>query len=223
MSLSSLLLPHSALLGSFAVSRETPFVGEAWTLLPSTTDDVAGADQRFAVGVHLCQVGAGTVRALVVTSHDGLKWCAAGAGSLLDQDGAEVYEVVEPTRLLRFVAIVTFLGGTPAPGHVLAASLLSNGRFQLTKSGRSVSLALGSDTPVEIARKSGRATLPAGQVEVNVIFENPWPDALYAVVATPEGEPVACWISHRTALGFHLRATAPANQDTLVHWMATHD
>lgn len=224
MSLSSFLLAHTAVLGLVATPRTTPYVGDALALMTSNTDDVASADQRFGVSIHLKQTGSGTSRALVVTSHDGVKWCVAAAGTLLDRDGAEVYEIIEPTRLLRFVAVVTVLTGDPAHSHILAASLLSNGRFQLTKATKTVNLALAVvDATVETASKNGRATLSTGQSQVDVVFQKPWQNASYTIVASPEGEPVACWVTNRTALGFRLRVTAPVGQDTPVHWMAVHD
>ena len=224
MSISGLFLAHVAALGAFTTPRDTAWTGEAFALMPSNTDDVASADQRFAVGLYLKQTGPGTVRALVVTSHDGVKWTLAAAGTLLSQNGAEVLEVVETTRLLRFVAVVTQLTGNPAPSHVLSATLLSNGRFTLNRVQKTVSADLAAvDADAEAASKTGRATVPQGQALVDVVFQRPWQNASYAVVATPEGEAVACWVANRTALGFRLHLSAPVAQATPVHWIAVHD
>ena len=223
MSLTSLLLAHAAVLGAFTTPRNTAYTGDAWTLMPSNTDDVAAADQRFAVAVHLKQTGAGTVRALVVTSHDGGTWALAAASTLLSQDGAEVFEVLETTRLLRFVAVVTVLTGSPLPNHTLSASLMSNGRFNVNKVAKTVSTTLAVvDASVEVSSRNGRATLPNGQSQVDVVFQRPWQNNAYTIVATPESE-VASWVTNRTALGFRLRTSGPVGQDTTIHWMAVHD
>ena len=224
MSLTSLLLAHAAVLGAFTTPRNTAYTGDAWTLMPSNTDDVAAADQRFAVAVHLKQTGAGTVRALVVTSHDGTTWALAAAGTLLSENGAEIFEILETTRLLRFVAVVTVLTGTPAPNHTLSASLMSNGRFTVNKVSKTVTTTLATvDANVEVSTRNGRATLPVNQSQVDVVFQRPWQDSAYTIVATPEGEAVATWVTNRTALGFRLHTTGPVAQETTIHWMAVHD
>jgi hypothetical protein len=224
MSLTSLLLAHAAVLGAFTTPRNTAYTGDAWALLPSNTDDVAAADQRFAVAVHLKQTGAGTVRSVVVTSHDGVTWAVAAASTVLSQDGAEIFEVLETTRLLRFVAVVTVLTGNTLPNHTLSASLMSNGRFNVNKVSKTVSTALAKvDASVETSTRNGHATIPNGQSQVDVVFQTPWQNTAYTVVATPEGEAVASWVSTRTATGFRLQVSGPVGQDTTVHWMAVHD
>ena len=224
MSLSGIFLSHTALLGALATPGNTDQTGPTWAILPSTTDDVEADQQKYAVAVHLKQIGAGTARALVVTSHDGVTWCVAAASTLLSQAGQEVYEVMEPSRLLRHVAVVTLLTGNPKPNHVYAASLLSNGRFQLMRASKTVSLSLAVvNAAVELSNKSGRATVANGQSQKDVTFQVPWPNLAYTVVATPEDEAVACWVSNRTALGFRLNTASPVDCDTTVHWMAVHD
>jgi len=223
MSISGLFLAHGAVLGAFVTPRDAASTGDAYALMPAVTDDVPSADQRFAVAFHLKQTGAGTVRALVLTSPDGIKWALAAASTLLTADGGEVFEVLETARLLRFVAVVTTLTGAPSPNHVLSATLLSNGRFNVNKVPKTVSADLAVvDATVETSSKTGRAVVPNGQAQVDVTFQRPWQNASYAVVATPGAE-FACWTSNRTALGFRLHLSAPAGADTAVHWMAVHD
>jgi hypothetical protein len=222
MSLTSLLLAHASVLGAFTTPRSTAYTGDAWALLPSNTDDVAASDQRFAVAVHLKQTSAGTVRALVVTSHDGTTWALAAAGTLLSENGAEIFEVLETTRLLRFVAVVTVVTGSP--NHTLSASLMSNGRFTMNKVSKTVTTTLATvDASVEVSSRNGRATIPTNQSQVDVVFQKPWQTNAYTIVATPEGEAVASWVTNRTALGFRLHVSGPVAQDTTVHWMAVHD
>lgn len=224
MSLSGLFLSHTALLGALATPGNTDQAGHVWAILPSTTDDVEADQQKYAVAIHLKQLGAGTARALVVTSHDGVTWCVAAASRLLSGAGQEVYEVLEPTRLLRHVAVVTLLTGDPKPTHVFSASLLSNGRFQLMRASKTVSLSLAVvDAAVEASSKAGRAIVGDGQSQKDVAFQVPWTNAAYTVVATPEDEAVACWVSNRTATGFRLNTSGPVTGDTTVHWMAVHD
>jgi hypothetical protein len=224
MSISGIFLAYAVPLGVVGTARNTAFTGDAFALLPCVTDDVASADQRFAVSFHLKQTGAGTVRALVLTSVDGVVWVVAAESSLLSGDGAEVFEVVEVSRLLRFVAVVSELGGEQAPSHVLGVSLLSNGRFALNKVSKTVSAALAvAEGLTEAVGKSGRASLPSGQSAVNVIFSTPWEDALYSVSALPEGAAVSCWVSDVSESGFCLHTSAPVGQDTPIHWFAVHD
>lgn len=224
MSLSGLFLANTALLGALATPGNTDQTGHAWAILPSTTDDVVADQQKYGVAIHLKQFGAGTARALVVTSHDGVTWCVAAASTLLSQAGQEIYEVLEPTRLLRHVAVVTLLTGNPKPNHVYAASLISNGRFQLMRASKTVSLSLAVvNADVEQSSKAGRAIVADGQSQKDVTFQVPWPNAAFTVVATPEDEAVACWVSNRTALGFRLNTSGPVSGDTTVHWMAVHD
>ena len=224
MSLSGSFLAHNDKLGALATPGNTNQTGTAWAILESTTDDVEAAQQKYGVSIYLKQIGAGTVRALVVTSHNGIKWCVAAASTVLSQDGDEVYEVLEPTRLLRHVAVVTALTGTPKPNHIYAASLLSNGRVRLVRTDKTVDLALAVvDSSVEQDSKTGRATVLDGANQVDVTFPVPWPNVLYTVAATPEDEAVACWISDRSKFGFRLNTSGPVDGDTTIHWMAVHD
>jgi len=224
MSLAGTFLAHTALLGALATPGNTNQTGTAWAILESTTDDVEAAEQKYAVSIHLAQIGAGTVRALVVTSHDGIKWCVAAASSVLTEDGDEIYEVLEPTRLLRHVAVITVLTGTPKPSHVYAASLLSNGRVRFIRTNKTVDLALAVvDANVEQSAKNGRATVLDAASQVDVSFAIPWANIAYTVAVTPEDEAVSCWISDRTKLGFRINTSAPVDGDTQVHWMAVHD
>ena len=224
MSLSGTFLAHNALLGALTTPGDTNQTGTAWAILESTTDDVEAAQQKYAVSIHLRQIGPGTVRALAVTSHDGIKWCVAAASTVLSHEGEEVYEVLEPTRLLRHVAVVTVLTGTPKPNHVYAASLLSNGRVRLIRTDKTVDIALAVvNSSVEQDSKTGRATVLDGASQVDVTFPVPWANALYTVAATPEDEAVACWVSDRSKFGFRLNTSAPVDGDTTVHWMAVHD
>jgi hypothetical protein len=224
MSLSGLFLAHNALLGALLTPGNTDQTGTAWAILPSTTDDVEADQQKYAVAIHIKQIGAGTTRALVVTSHDGVQWAVAAASSVLTQAGQEIYEVIEPARLLRHVAVVTVLTGDPKPNHSFAASLLSNGRFQLMRTPKTVNLGLAVvNADVEQSSKAGRAVVLDGQSQVDVAFQVPWPNSAYTVVATPQDEAAACWITDRTGLGFRLHTSAPVDGDTLVHWMAVHD
>ena len=142
MSLAGTFLAHTALLGALATPGNTNQTGTAWAILESSTDDVEAAQQKYAVSIHISQVGAGTVRAQVLTSHDAIKWCVAAASTILTEDGDEIYEVLEPTRLLRHVAVVTVLTGNPKPSHTFSASLLSNGRIRLIRTGKTVDPAL---------------------------------------------------------------------------------
>ena len=224
MSLSGTFFAHTALLGALATPGNTAQTGIAWAILESTTDDVEAAEQKYAVSIHLAQIGAGTVRALVVTSHDGVKWCVAAASTILTEDGDEIYEVLEPTRLLRHVAVITVLTGTPKPNHVYAASLLSNGRVRFIRTGKTVDLALAViDANVEQSAKNGRATVLDAASQVDVSFPIPWANLAYTVAVTPEDEAVSCWIGDRTKLGFRINTSAPVDGDTIVHWMAIHD
>ena len=224
MSISGIFLAHTALLGALVTPGDTNQTGTAWAILPSTTDDVEADQQRYGVAIHLKQIGTGTARALVLTSHDGIAWAVAAASSVLSGDGQEVYEVLEPTRLLRHVAVITVLTGAPKPNHIFAASLLSNGRFQLVRTAKTVNAALAVvDASVEQSSKNGRAVVPDGQAQVDVIFPVPWANAAFSVTATPEDEAVGCWVSDRSKFGFRLETTAPVDGDTTVHWMAVHD
>lgn len=223
MSISGLFLAYAVPLGTFGTGRSTPYTGDAFALVPSATDDVPSADQRFAVSFHLKQTGAGTVRARLLTSPDGVRWALAAESTLLTADNTEVFEVVETSRLMRFVAVVTELTGSPGPSHVLGASLLSNGRISLNKVSKTVTADLAVPDATATEAKSGRATLPTGESAVDVTFQAPWDDTLYTVVALPEGAAVACWVTDLAASGFSLHASAPAGQDTPIHWIALHD
>ena len=224
MSLAGTFLAHTALLGSLHTPGNTNQTGNAWAILESTTDDVEAAEQKYAVSIHLAQIGAGTVRAQLVTSHDGVKWCVAAASSVLTQDGDEIYEVLEPARLLRHVAVITVLTGTPKPNHVYAASLLSNGRVRFIRTGKTVNLALAVvDANVEQSTKNGRATVLDAASQVDVSFAIPWANIAYTVAVTPEDEAVSCWISNRTKFGFRINTSGPVGGDTAIHWMAVHD
>ncbi len=224
MSLAGTFLAHAALLGALTTPTDTNQTGTAWAILESSTDDVEAAQQKYGVSIHLKQVGAGTVRALVLTSHDGVLWTVAAASSVLSEDGDEIYEVLEPTRLLRHVAVVTVLTGAPKPNHTFSAALLSNGRLRLIRTSKTVDAALAViDSSVVQDDKNGRATVLDGASQVDVAFAIPFANQAYTVVVTPEDEAVSCWVSDRGKLGFRIHTSAPVDGDTQVHWMAVHD
>jgi hypothetical protein len=224
MSLSGALLAHTTPLGVLLTPGNTDQTGTAWAILESSTDDVEAAQQKYAVSIHLKQIGAGTVRALVLTSHDGVQWAMAAASTPLTQAGQEIYEVLEPTRLLRHVAVITVLTGDPKPNHTFAASLLSNGRLRLVRTNKTVEPALAViDSTVSQDSKNGRATVLDGASQVDVSFAIPFANQAYTVALTPEDEAVSCWLSDRNKLGFRIHTSAPVDGDTLVHWTALHD
>ena len=224
MSLSGTLLAHTALLGALLVPGNTDQTGSAWAILESSTDDVEAAQQKYAVSIHIKQIGAGTVRALVLTSHDGAQWAVAAASTPLTQAGQELYEVLEPTRLLRHVAVVTVLNGDPVPNHVYSASLLSNGRIRLIRTSKIVDATLAViDSSVDQDSKNGRATVLDGTSQADVAFAIPFANQAFTVLVTTEDEAVACWISERSKFGFRINTSAPVDGDTKVHWMALHD
>jgi hypothetical protein len=224
MSLAGTFLAHTALLGALLTPTDTNQTGIAWAILESSTDDVEAAQQKYGVSIHLKQIGAGTTRALVLTSHDGIQWAVAAASTPLTQPGQEIYEVLEPTRLLRHVAVITVLTGDPKPSHVYAASLLSNGRIRLVRTNKTVDPALAViDASVTQDSKSGRATVLDGASQVDVGFAIPFANQAYTVAVTPEDEAVSCWVSDRGKLGFRIHTSAPVDGDTKVHWMALHD
>ena len=224
MSLSGTLLAHTALLGALLTPGNTDQTGIAWAILESSTDDVEASQQKYAVSVHIKQIGPGTTRALVLTSHDGVQWAMAAASTLLTHAGEEIYEVLEPTRLLRHVAVVTVLTGDPNPAHVYSASLLSNGRLRLIRTGKTVDATLAViDSSVDQDSKNGRATVLDGASQVDVSFAIPMVNLAYTVAVTPEDEAVSCWISERSKFGFRINTSAPVDGDTSVHWMAVHD
>ena len=224
MSLAGTFLAHTALLGALATPGNTNQTGTAWAILESSTDDVEAAQQKYAVSIHLDQVGAGTVRAQVLTSHDGIKWCVAAASTILTEDGDEIYEVLEPTRLLRHVAVVTVLTGSPKPNHTFSASLLSNGRIRLIRTSKTVDPTLAIiDSSVDQVSKNGRATVLDAASQVDVNFAVPFANQAYTAAVTPEDEAVCCWVSNRTKFGFRINTSAAVDGDTIVHWMAVHD
>ncbi len=224
MSLAGTFLAHAALLGALLTPGNTDQTGTAWAVLESSTDDVEAAQQKYAVSIHIKQIGAGTVRALVLTSHDGEQWAVAAASTPLTQAGQEVYEVLEPTRLLRHVAVVTVLTGDPKPNHTFSASLLSNGRIRLIRTGKTVDAALAIiDSSVDQDSKNGRATVLDTASQADVSFAIPFDNQGYTVVATVEDEAVSCWVSNRTKFGFRINTSGPVDGDTKVHWMAIHD
>ncbi len=224
MSLAGTFLAHAALLGALLTPDNTNQTGTAWAILESSTDDVEATQQKYAVSVHIKQIGAGTVRALVLTSHDGVRWAVAAASTPLTQAGQEIYEVLEPTRLLRHVAVVTVLTGDPAPNHTFSASLLSNGRIRLIRTKKTVDASLAViDSSVDQDSKNGRATVLDGASQVDVTFAIPFANQGYTVAVTPEDEAVSCWFSNRTKFGFRIHTSAPVDGDTQVHWMAVHD
>ena len=224
MSLSGLFLANTALLGELTTPGNTDWTGHALAILESNTDDVQPDQQRYAVAIHIKQFGPGTARALVVTSHDGILWTLAASSSVLTGAGQEVYEILDPTRLLRHVAVLTVLTGNPKPNHVFAASLLSNGRFQLMRTGKTVGAALPiRDAGEQQSVMNGRAVVAESEEQVDVVFPVPWPHAAYSVVVTPEDEAVGCWVSDRSKFGFRLHTSAPVDGDTTVHWAAILD
>ena len=224
MSLAGSFLAHTALLGALHTPGNTNQTGNALAILESSTDDVEAAQQKYAVSIHLKQTGAGTVRAQVLTSHDGVTWCVAAASTIIKEDGDEIYEVLEPTRLLRHVAVVTVLTGNPKPNHTFSASLVSNGRIRLIRTGKTVDASLAViDSSVDQVSKNGRATVLDAASQVDVAFAIPFANQAYTVAVTPEDEAVSCWISDRTKFGFRINASAPVDGDTIVHWMAVHD
>ena len=224
MSLAGTFLAHAALLGALTTPADTNQTGTAWAILESSTDDVESAQQKYGVSIHLKQVGVGTVRALVLTSHDGVLWTVAAASTVLTEDGDEIYEVLEPTRLLRHVAVVTILTGNPKPTHTFSAALLSNGRLRLVRTNKTVDPALAViDSSVVQDSKNGRATVLDGANQVDVGFAVPFANMAYTVVVTAEDEAVTCWVANRGKLGFRIHTSAPVDGDTQVHWMALHD
>lgn len=218
MALDGRLLLHHAGLGALAEPSAEAWVGPAWVVAPSSTDDAETGDQVFGVAVHARQDGEGEVRVLVLTSVDGETWALA-TSLRLDEDGAEVLQVLEPERLLGLVALAVLPEGGASAS--CAASLVSNGQFRLLRSTATptAALALAEAAPGEV--QGGHATVPSGASTVDVLLDAPWSDDDYAVAATPEA-PVAAWVSTVTTAGFRLHLSAEVAGDTRVHWIAVH-
>lgn len=224
MSLTATFLAHTALLGVLPNPSDHDQTGMAWAIVESSTDDVDSTSQTYAVAIHLRQIGEGSVRARVLTSHDGVLWTVAAESRVLDGPGQEIYEVLEPTMLLRHVAVVTELHGDPRPNHVYSASLLSNGRLRLIRTNKVVDPAVfGGGHGDKSLTACGRDVVLDGESQVDVGFSHPWPDDHYTVVVSPEGQAVSCWVEGRDENGFTIHTSAPVDGDTTIHWMAVHD
>ena len=218
MALDGRLLLHHASLGALDEPSDEAWVGSAWAVAPSSTDDAEAGAQVFGVAVHARQEGDGEVTVLVLTSASGDTWGLA-ASLELDEDGAEVLDVLEPSHLLGLVAVAV----APADGAAVTCdcALVSNGQFRLIRSAATPSSELALATAAPGDMQGGTAVVPSGESAVDVSFDAAWSDDEVAVVATPEA-PVAAWVSTLTPTGFRLHLSAEVQGDTRVHWVAVH-
>lgn len=188
----------------------------------------SGNDNRVAAAFNgSITAGAGTLRMYLLTSHEGKKWQVVAVSSTLDTNGRqEVFEIEEPTYLLKYVA-ATFeaTGGASYRGSI---GLVATSPLKLIDASALDGLVTPSLDLVVIPsgstaeRKAGRAAVAIGDTTVAVVFDTPMTNANYTI-ALAQDTAVGIWYTAKTRTGFTAHIAAIQAAEVTIDWHATAD
>lgn len=216
----------AALMVLASPGQATDKTGAVYALdLNESIDNTA---QKFSVAFSLkCTAapGGSSLRAYVVTSADGRVWQIAAVSDIISTV-SEIYQIVEPEYLLRYVAVI--VDQTAAPTWYGNVQLCSNGDIKVIDASAlsglvTPNITLGTlPSDPDVTDKHGRGVVPIGQTTLAVTFNTPYLDTNYSLVATP-GTNIGWWITSKATTGFTFNISVAQLAGVAFDWFARHD